>query len=228
MRDQRQHWEGIHRREPDHLYGPDPTSFARESAAWFPPASSILELGCGAGRDAAFFASLGHTVCATDFSATAIARNRAQHADVPNLSFLDLDTAEPLPFADGSFDVVYAHLSLHYFGDAVTRRVFGEIHRVLRPAGLLAFVCKSVGDPLYGHGTMIEPDMFEHEGHVRHFFSEAYARSCLADGFEVVRLECVDGQHHGRPSAFVKVIARARSTSVMSATIDSPSFPFAR
>jgi SAM-dependent methyltransferase len=209
MRDQRQHWEAIHRREPDRLYASGPTPFAEECAPLFRPASSILELGCGAGRDAAYFAGLGHTVCATDFADAAIAHNRQRYRYIPNLTFRVHDTSEPLPFADGSFDAIYAHLSLHYFSDDVTRRIFAEIRRVLRAAGLLAFVCKSTADQLCGRGTMIEPDMFELDGHVRHFYSEAYTRSCLAHDFEVVRLECKEGLRDDRTFAFVAAIARA-------------------
>jgi SAM-dependent methyltransferase len=211
MCDQRQHWEATHRREPGHLYRIGPSPFARECAALLPPAAAILELGCGAGQDAAFFAGLGHAVCATDFSEHAIAGNRVRYVDVPGLDFQVLDTSQPLPFTDNSFDVVYAQLSLHYFPDAVTRGIFGECQRVLRPEGLLAFLCKSTGDPLYGKGTPIEPDMFEYEGHVRHFFSESYARSCLADGFVILCLDSGEGQIHGRALAYVKVLARASS-----------------
>ena len=45
--------------------------------------------------------------------------------------------AERLPFADGSFDLVFGHAVLHHIPDL--ERAFSELHRVLRPGGAIAF-----------------------------------------------------------------------------------------
>ena len=47
---------------------------------------------------------------------------------------------------------------------------------MLTTHGLLIFRCESIRDPLYGLDEVIESDMFTYQGHVRHFFSENYAR----------------------------------------------------
>ncbi|MDQ3693858.1 MAG: class I SAM-dependent methyltransferase [Chloroflexota bacterium] len=170
----------------------------------------MLELGCGPARDSAFFARLGHTVVATDFSLVILAPARSIFAAKSGLHFCLLDTSAPLPFRDDTFNAAYARLSLHYFPDQVTRRVFRELHRVLRPDGLLCFMCKSTGDPLHGQGRQIEPDMFERDGHLRHFFSPAYARACLDPDFTLIQLDDRRGPLSGQPSAFIEVIAQAR------------------
>ena len=77
----------------------------------------------------------------------------------------------------------------------------------LKPDGLLCFVCKSTKDPLYGQGNKIEEDVFEH-GHVRHFFSEEYARKCLERRYKIEKIESGEATYYGDRSAFVKVIAR--------------------
>lgn len=92
----------------------------------------------------------------------------------------------------------------------MTEAIFGEIHRVLGPGGLLAFVRKSDQDRLYGQGTMIEPDMFELHGHIRHFFTEAYARQCLEGAFEIEHLAMRSVELDGGTSSVVEVIARVR------------------
>ena len=112
-----------------------------------------------------------------------------------------------MPFRDRAFDAVYARLSLHYFPDAVTRQMFGEIRRVLRPDGMLAFMCKSTADPLYGEGNQIEPDMFLRDGKVRHFFSEAYARECLRAGYQIDALWSGPETVYDGPSNVVRVRA---------------------
>lgn len=207
MKDQRAHWDAMYAETGSDRHSRPETAFGEQVLRVIPPASRILELGCGRGADAARLARHGHTVLATDFSASAIAADIAQYANVPNLRFQTLEIAAPLPFESGAFDVVYAHLSLHYLPDRATREVFRDINRVLRPGGLLAFLCKSTADPLYGRGKELEPDMFELDGHVRHFFSEAYARACLSGRFVIDELSTGDETFYKRDSAFIHVIA---------------------
>jgi SAM-dependent methyltransferase len=212
MQDQHSHWNALHQRNQSAVLHSGPSSLARECASLIPAGASLLELGCGPGHDARYFAALGHTVLATDFSEDAIAANHSQPDNPPNLQFARVDTVQPLPFDDHAFDVVYTRLSLHYFTDRVTRAVFREIHRVLTPDGLLCFLCKSEQDPLYGKGRQLEPDMFELGGHVRHFFSEIYCTACLAPAFDILHLSR-DSEPNAGPapydhSAFIKAIAR--------------------
>lgn len=210
MSDQRDLWNSKHAgnsvSRDEHAISPLATDVISRLTA---PAR-ILELGCGWGVDAAAFAHAGHSVLATDFSETAIAANEAHWAGVPRLSFEQLPIGAPFPFADASFDVVYAHLSLHYFRDRETRGVFNDLHRILIPGGTLAFLCKSTADRLFGRGDLIEADMYSLNGHIRHFFSEDYTRSCLAELFTIEDLSTGDTTFYGSESAFIQVIAHPR------------------
>jgi SAM-dependent methyltransferase len=171
----------------------------------------LLELGCGGGAEACLFARHGYRVVATDFARSALAATcrRAERRALPvRAEQVDLRTGR-LPFATASFDIVYAHLSLHYFDDATTRALFGECRRVLRPAGVLCVRCKSVDDPLYGRGEALGGERFVLDGHIRHFFSRDYLRDLLT-GWQVLSL----GRGRGRygpgstSSAFVEAVAR--------------------
>lgn len=207
MESQREHWDGLHAKGALDHFADDPTPFCYEVAALLPPHQKILELGCGAGNDSNYFAMLGHQVLATDFSEVAIEKNREFYKN-DNLTFEVLDISNALPFKNNSYDLVYARLSLHYFTDEKTREIVGEIARILKPGGLLAFVCKSTSDPKYGVGKMIEKDMYENGGHVRHFFSKNYTEKLLQDEFETLKLEEGEEEFYSDISAFIKVIAR--------------------
>lgn len=191
--DQRGLWDFWHAAPHD----PDPEPLHRRFTERFieklPPAaegSPILELGCGQGHDAVLIASYGYSVCGLDFSAVAVEQARKSGESHPGLKigFLRHDTADPLPFRTGAFGGVYSYLSLHYFTDSVTRRVFREIGRVLRPGGIFAFCVKSTSDPLWGKGIRLERDMFSLDGHVRHFFDRDYVR-CLLASWGILLLE---------------------------------------
>jgi SAM-dependent methyltransferase len=207
LRAQRGLWERAYRERPvEHL--PAASAFAREVAPMLPPSSHVLELGCGLGADAALFARMGHWVLATDFSRVALQQVGARYGADACLRIAQTDLRARLPFAGPCFDVAYARLSLHYFDDATTRAIFAEIARVLRPGGVLAFMCKSTDDPFYGRGKPIEVDMFALQGKVRHFFCEAYARSCLEAEFDVERLWHGFEPLPDEPSRVVRVVAR--------------------
>jgi len=113
------------------------------------------------------------------------------------------------PFAAASFDIVYAHLSLHYFDHATTAALTKECRRVLRPGGVLCVRCKSVDDPLYGGGEPLGGDRFVLDGQVRHFFSRDYLRDLLG-GWQVLSLRRTRGFYGPRTmrSAFIEGIAR--------------------
>jgi SAM-dependent methyltransferase len=210
MNDQRAIWEAAYAIAAP-VTAPRPANdFAREVEALLPRGARVLELGCGPGSDAAFFAVQGHDVLAIDHAEGAIDQARALHPETERLRFAVHAIAQPFDLPDAGLDLVYARLSLHYFLDAQTRAVFRELRRLLREGGLLAFMCKTVDDPLYGRGTLIEPGVYESD-HLRHFFSEAYTRDLLQDGFVVESLVSKRDDLYGNPSAFIEVVARRLS-----------------
>jgi SAM-dependent methyltransferase len=103
-----------------------------------PAPCPMLDIGCGGGESSAFFAGLGFTVTAFDFSSGALelARDNARRKAV-DVAFLLHDMRRPLPFPDGSFGFALDHRALHCLVDAGDRRrVLQEVHRVLRPGSL--------------------------------------------------------------------------------------------
>jgi SAM-dependent methyltransferase len=149
---------------------------------------TILELGCGTGHDAARLAGEGYSVTAIDISAEAIGQARARYGAVA--SFMVADMTRHLPFPDEDFDAVMSNVAMHMFPDAVTRTLFAEVGRVVRPGGLFVFHVNALEDrPLRARALPareLEPDYVEEEsGQTMHFFSEAYLRELLADWQEV-------------------------------------------
>ncbi len=167
-----------------------------------PQGKTLLDLGCGDGRDAIAFADAGFSVTAVDYSESGIAKLKSAR---PDIRAMQADIRE-LQFPEGSFDVVYAHLSLHYFDDATTRTVLERIRMWLKPRGFFFVKCKSTKDPLYGKGKKIGPDMYA-EGHLRHFFSEDYLREMLA-GYDILKLQPSRDRYEGHESAFVEAVAQ--------------------
>lgn len=160
----------------------EPTLFAKWAVSYLPKAGKLLELGAGQAQDSRYFADLGYQVTATDFSAQGL--ELAKQKSVASIAFQQVDLSRPLPFADESFDVVYGHMSLHYFDTITTTKLFAEIRRVLQPGGVLAALMNTTTDPEAAEGTPIEPDFRQFDPLKKRYFSPESARAFAKD-FEI-------------------------------------------
>jgi ubiquinone/menaquinone biosynthesis C-methylase UbiE len=146
--------------------------------------SKIVDIGCGTGSDAIRLAQFGFEVVGIDVSEVALgwARKKANRNRV-DVSFQQMDISKGLLFPDRSFDCAISHLVLHSFSDGVTRLVFADIHRILKPSGFLAFEVNSIEDMQYRQRKRIkqleEFYFLEEHGQSMHFFNEEYIRSLL-------------------------------------------------
>ena len=96
------------------------------------PPFTILDLGCGPGRDLAAFTRMGHVAVGLDGSAPFAAMARADTGcEVWEQDFLALD----LPPA--RFDGIFANASLFHVPRADLPRVLRELHATLKPRGVL-------------------------------------------------------------------------------------------
>lgn len=97
----------------------------------------VLEVGCGAGTDLVRFARGGARATGVDAAPSAIALARQNFAQQGLTADLQVADGEALPFADGAFDLVYAHGVVQYAAD--DRRLVAECRRVLAPDGQAIF-----------------------------------------------------------------------------------------
>lgn len=150
-----------------------PNIFAQEILEYVPNEGKLLCLGDGQGQDSRFFATKGYNVVATDLADKALVINRLKSAEagLTNISIEKLDLLNPFPYGDSSFDIVYAHLSLHYFDLETTKKIFAEIYRVLKKDGYFCTFNNSISDPEYTNGKTIEQDYIDIEGVKKRFFS---------------------------------------------------------
>lgn len=122
---------------------------------------SLLDAGCGGGRNLVWFLRSGYAVSAVDESPAAVEQVRRLAAalapHLPPESFRVADLAD-LPFPAGRFDAVLCSAVLHFARDeAHFDRMLDEQWRVLRPGGLFfARLATTIGmagrvEPLGGH-----------------------------------------------------------------------------
>ncbi len=160
-----------------------------DSSRWSPPAH-VLEIGCGHGADTRYLLGQGFTVTSLDLSRAAL---RQVAALSPVVQVVEAALPSPLPFVSEAFELVVAGLSLHYFRWSDTLAIIADIHRVLRPGGVLIFRVNAAGDKGYGfgRGVEVEPNLFLRDGRTKRFFTAVTCRELFDEGWE---LEVVQSQ----------------------------------
>jgi len=188
---QQTHWEDTYAKRPD-FFGAEPSEFGLRGASIFEEHGlhTILELGCGQGRDTFMLLQRGFEVTALDYSEAGL-RQLEQRGKVLGLEkrlVLRMnDAREGLPFPDESFDGCFSHM---FFTMELTEkeieRIFDEVLRVLKPNGLHIYSARNYRDPHFGQGTHVAEAMWQNPmGFVVHFFSaEKVAR--FARGYELL------------------------------------------
>jgi SAM-dependent methyltransferase len=92
---------------------------------------SILDFGCGPGRDLKAFAELGHVAIGLEGSSRFAAMAREQEYEVWEQDFLKLELPE------NRFDGVFANASLFHVPSQELPKVLGELSKTLKPGGVL-------------------------------------------------------------------------------------------
>src|SRR5215211_5643442 len=93
---------------------------------------SILEIGCGTGKNTVFLTQIGQQVNAVDFSQGMIEKAQAK-VQAENARFSLMDITKPWNFENKSFDLIVCNLVLEHIEDLSF--VFAEAARTLRLNG---------------------------------------------------------------------------------------------
>ncbi len=131
------------------------------------PPFSILDFGCGPGRDLMALQALGHEAIGLEGSAAFAGMARANGCTVWEQSFLALE----LPA--NRFDGIFANASLFHVPSQALPRVLGDLHATLKPGGVL------FSSNPHGHN---EEGLFQGRWCVYHDL-EAWRRFMLEAGF---------------------------------------------
>ena len=94
--------------------------------------ASILETGCGTGKNTAFLAGIGKQVHALDFSEGMIAKAH-QKVNAANVRFEMADLTQHWPCNDAAYDLVVCCLVLEHIANL--SHIFAEAARVLQSGG---------------------------------------------------------------------------------------------
>jgi SAM-dependent methyltransferase len=99
--------------------------------------STILDFGCGCGRMARWWSDLPQlAIHGCDYNKELV--NWCQE-NLPFVQARVTDLDPPLPYSDGSFDLVYAFSVFTHLSIELANRWVAELERIVKPGGLLWF-----------------------------------------------------------------------------------------
>ena len=154
-----------------------PSNFAKFCVKYFKPKTTILELGCGNGRDSIFFYNKKFKVVGIDSSLVI--------DTLPfsiGLTFLRRDFTK-LP--DCLVENVYSRFSLHSVSKRDETRVLKWVYRNLLD-GVFCIEVRSVNDEYYGKGKKVGKDAYIDTHYRRFIRKERLEESLKKTGFKII------------------------------------------
>ena len=211
--EQRRHWSRFLRRHPN-VYGDTPSTVALQAQRAWESAGiqRIVELGAGHGRDTIPFAAAGLDVVAIDFAAgTADVIHRRAHAAgvADRVTVIEHDLAGGIPLDNASVDGCFAHMLLCMaLTSTELLHLVDEIHRVVRPGGIVAYSVRTTADAHHGTGRYRGDGLWEHGGFVVRFFDRSLVDNLARARFDI--LTVTDHEEGDLPRRLWAVTMRRR------------------
>ena len=183
----KKYWENYYKSHP---LAEHPSLFAKYVLAHhLVEGETLIELGCGNGRDAVFFARHKIDVLAVDQCEGELAA-LAQKNDLSNLKFKCADFTS---LGDiGSFDYIYSRFTLHVISEEQEDRVIKWAHDHLNKGGKFFIEARGHKNELHKLGEKVpnEDHAYIYDNHYRRFIPiDALQEKLEKNGFKIIQSE---------------------------------------
>lgn len=164
----------------------EPTSFSKEVIKYLSNNRKLLELGCGNGRDAVFFAKNKIDVVAIDQSEAAINVLKNYENLYDNITFIKDDFVNSDVLNNRKFDYIYSRFTLHSITEDQQRHIIKKVYNTLEHEGMFFIEARSINDSLYGKGEKIGDNEYIYNSHYRRFINiDELTTILLNEGFTI-------------------------------------------
>jgi ubiquinone/menaquinone biosynthesis C-methylase UbiE len=201
------YWESIYSKQSE---GEMPSLFAKYVAENLKiEGKSLIELGCGNGRDAIFFANANSNVTAIDQCDNIIELLDHRFQKVSNLQFKCLDFTNL--DNNSKYDIVYSRFTLHSISKEQERKVLQWAYLNLNPNGKFCIEVRGQKNEIFQVGVPVDgdPDAFILNDHYRRFIHfESFCKELESIGFLVDYAKEQKGfaPYNGTDETYIRII----------------------
>lgn len=194
----------------------EPSPFARYVATITKSGGRLVDLGCGNGRDALFFADIGLDVVAIDLSDAAIRMLQTLKRENPHFicgDFINNSVHQPK-----NYDYAYSRFTIHAINSKQEHLLLSSMYRALKPGGKFFIEVRGIHDPLYGKGEQRERNAFFYNNHYRRFIvMDELVATLKGIGFDVeYAQECTGFAPYGdEDPPIIRIVAICQKNEVM-------------
>lgn len=164
--------------------------------ALLPKNTSILDVGCGSGRDVQYFLDEGFNPIGIDASEKLIeeCKKRVKQGSFKVMNMLSLD------FEKESFDAIWALDAIPYLEKKQVLQALKQFSKVLKKSGIIFIsVRKGEGEKLFRHEKLGKEEI------LISFFSQIEIEELLKEaGFEILNSYTEEGEHFNWINIFAK------------------------
>jgi cyclopropane fatty-acyl-phospholipid synthase-like methyltransferase len=146
--------------------------------------ASLLELGCGNGRDSLFFMNKGLNVLGTDIIKEQLTYLRKKYKSNQNISFKCAD------FTDykqaNSFDYIYSRFTIHSITEEQETETLSNSYRNLKHGGLFFVEVRSIKDEMYNKSQKISLTEGKTDHYRRFIIYDKFIQKIKNTGFKIL------------------------------------------
>ena len=199
------YWEEYYKANP-HPF--NPSAFALEVARWLGTSGTMIELGCGNGRDAVFLSQrIQGTLLAIDQCVHEVERLNLEQAH-ERLHFLAADFSTYRP--TDPIQYAYSRWTMHAIDEEAEDRTLDWLTRSVRNTGIFFVEARSVRDDLYGKGEHVGGHAYLTDHYRRFMDPEVFTQKLRTRGWTI--LDSVESRgfavHQDDDPVIVRVIAQ--------------------
>ncbi|WP_028547141.1 class I SAM-dependent methyltransferase [Paenibacillus taiwanensis] len=146
----------------------EPTKFATDILSVLEKGKTLIELGCGNGRDSLFFAANDIRVIAIDQSKNAISKLQSNYAN-ENIQFAAKDFIRSNVLKTNNYDYVYSRFTLHSITEEEEDILLNNVYNSMKTGGQFFIEARSIKDEIYGLGKQVGKNSYYYNEHYRRF-----------------------------------------------------------
>lgn len=180
-----------------------PTEMIIEFMSKLPKSPSILDAGCGSGRDSRLLKKEGAKVVGIDISKGLLNEARKRSSEIEYM----IGDITAIPFSNNTFDGVWSHASLvHLEKIEDAEKAIHEFNRVLRTDGILhIFTKKQEGD----NKTDVVSDSLSNHDRFFRYYTESELRNLVETaGFTDIDIKLAPDPHGRKEVTWILLHAK--------------------